>query len=563
VDTKKPGPEATDTTPQKKPGSPWSVADLIDYESFLNADEQKVRESHGARAEIAKRDRALYLESAGDAAPASTFHTPAHRRDTLHGWLDGRRRGAGGRGALGLPGETFARSLRITGLVAVVVGLISGTGLTAALLRYDGETPVNVSWYIFVLVLPQLAMALAAALIWLLRRSESMGRALDDLSWGLRLVRSLTAGLSHRMQARIPQGAREEVRARRGTVSSRSALYQPVATWTFLVPLQSLGVAFNVAVIATTVSLLWFSDRAFGWQSTLEVSDRTVYAIVRTIALPWRPIAGEGRGYPNPEQVAGSRIYLNADKASYDPAHLRSWRWFLVLSVLVYGLLPRGILLAISSLARRRALTGLSFRDARSQALYRRMVTPSLDASDRTSRQGPEMAIPRTVEVERHPPQRGSPSGKMGADDCLMILHVDVQDVLDDADDPRLLALVDNHTGWHVAARRTFGTNPAKNREVSGTVANWQWLSPPPRVIVVDDGSQPPITEHLHFLKDLRTAAGAEADITLALVGEVTDSDPLPPVTGRQFTQWRQKVDQLADPYLHLVSLTPLAREDA
>jgi hypothetical protein len=81
--------------------------------------------------------------------------------------------------------------------------------------------------------------------------------------------------------------------------------------------------------------------------------------------------------------------------------------------------------------------------------------------------------------------------------------------------------------------------------------------------MVVDDGSQPPITEHLRFLKDLRIAAGAEADITLALVGEVTDSDPLPPVTGRQFTQWRQKVDQLADPFLHLVSLTPLAREDA
>ncbi|MEA3412656.1 MAG: DUF2868 domain-containing protein [Pseudomonadota bacterium] len=564
METKRSGSETTNANAWENPGSRWSVADLIDYETFLNADERKVRESPDARREIAKRDRALYLEGAGEAIPAPEFHTPAHRRETLHAWLDGRRRGAGGQERHDLPGETFTRSLRMAGLLAILAGLGAGTGITAALLRYDGETPVNVSWYVFVLVLPQLAMALAAAVIWLLRRSASLGRALEDLSWGLRLVRSLVAGLSRRFQARVPQNAREDTLARGGVAASRSTLYQPVSTWTFLVPLQAFGVAFNVAVIVTTVALLWFSDRAFGWQSTLDVPDQTVYSIVRTIALPWRPIAGEGRGYPGPEQVKGSRIYLNAKKEAYDPAHLRSWRWFLVLSVSVYGLLPRLALLAISLAARRRALAGLSFRDARSQALYRRLVTPSLDASARASGAGPEMAIPRTGQTTRPPLEpRTAPSGKMGADECLLILHVDVRDVLKDEDDSRLLKLVGNHTGWRITARRAFGASAAGNRDVTATVATWQWLSPPPRVMVVDDGSQPPITEHLRFLKDLRMVTGAEADITLALVGEATDSEPLPPVTGRQLSQWRQKIDQLADPYLHLVSLASLPREDA
>jgi hypothetical protein len=71
------------------------------------------------------------------------------------------------------------------------------------------------------------------------------------------------------------------------------------------------------------------------------------------------------------------------------------------------------------------------------------------------------------------------------------------------------------------------------------------------------DGSQPPITENLRFLRELRAAAGPRAQVLLALVGDPLDDDPLPPVRPFDFTDWRRKIDQLADPYLRLEPLAP------
>jgi hypothetical protein len=39
-----------------------------------------------------------------------------------------------------------------------VLGFFVGMGVAAALLHYDGQRPVNVSWYLFVLVLLQLLL---------------------------------------------------------------------------------------------------------------------------------------------------------------------------------------------------------------------------------------------------------------------------------------------------------------------------------------------------------------------------------------------------------------------
>ena len=107
------------------------------------------------------------------------------------------------------------------------------------------------------------------------------------------------------------------------------------------------------------------------------------------IQLPWSWLFGEGIGYPTLEQVAGTRISLKDPLFVLDAEHLRSWRWFLVLAVLTYGLLPRVGLLGLSVLKQRRALAALPFTHQGAQAPYARMITPSLETGRASTGSGP------------------------------------------------------------------------------------------------------------------------------------------------------------------------------
>jgi hypothetical protein len=139
----------------------------------------------------------------------------------------------------------------------------------------------------------------------------------------------------------------------------------------------------------------------------------------------------------------------------------------------------------------------------------------------------------------------------------LLLLHVDVDDVLEDEDRPRLEQMLVHLTGWRVAATATVGAGSAMTDEALGILERGDWQAPPPRVVVIEDGSQPPITESLRFLRELRAAAGTRAQILLALVGDPTDDDRLPPMRPFDYTDWQRKIDQMADPYLRLEMLAP------
>jgi len=117
--------------------------------------------------------------------------------------------------------------------------------------------------------------------------------------------------------------------------------------------------------------------------------------------------------------------------------------------------------------------------------------------------------------------------------------------------------LVGALTGWRVAASASFGSGSAMTAGVVNWVEGQRWQAPPARVAVIMDGSQPPITENLHFLRELRAAAGTQAQVLLALVGDPQDDDPLPPVRAFDFTDWQRKIAQLGDPYLRLDMLAP------
>lgn len=667
--------------PRPGPDDRWTVPDLIDFEYYLERDEIDLRERPAARVALADRDRAIYLDEVAPALAGLDPHSPPHRRGSLRRWLTARRAAEPADLRDLLPGTAFDHAQRLGTLILAVAGFLIGVGAASTLLSYDGHQPVNIFWYVFLLVGVQFLLVGGAVLAWVLRRSRPVGAAIQDVTVLGRLIRPLFTRLGGWVQQQRLAHARQEVRdrARAGTgiLKSQYQLYGPVTYLPVLVPAQVFGVAFNLGVILTTILLEWFTDLAFGWASALDVGPQVAYELARAVATPWSWLLGEGVGYPTLDQVDGSRIILYelartvAAPDSLDAGHLRSWRWFLVLAVLTYGLLPRLVLLLASVLAQRHLLNRLPFTHARTQALYARLVTPRLETPG-GSGQGPAMPIPaplvprvhRQPRPERKPqpeptprpespppepeprhelqppstrqqrseqdheptpqpkpqlepmsqprpepglqpgstlqpgptgqpqpqpapplqPQSSQPrpesrlesppelepepepltqppvlglAGGIAPDACLLLIHVDVDDLIEDQDRPRLAGLIAANTGWRIARAASFGSGTLMTEGVIQWLAEQDWQAPPARVVILMDGSQPPITENLRFLRELRAAAGTQAQLLLALVGDPQDEDPLPPVRAFDFTDWQRKIDALGDPYLRLAMLAP------
>jgi hypothetical protein len=145
------------------------------------------------------------------------------------------------------------------------------------------------------------------------------------------------------------------------------------------------------------------------------------------------------------------------------------------------------------------------------------------------------------------------------ADACVLLLHIDVADLLAEQDHARLQQLLRAQTGWRVAAAATFGGGRAMTDQTVALISHARWSAPPPRIALIQDGSQPPITENLRFLRTVRAAAGEQAQVLIALIGDPDDDEdhPLPPLSDFDFADWQRKIEQLGDPYLRLVMLSP------
>ncbi|MCF7984525.1 MAG: DUF2868 domain-containing protein [Thiohalocapsa sp.] len=766
------------SAPDPEDSGRWSVSDLIDFDYYIDEDERLMRESASERKRLVERDRRLYRDKI-EPALRLPEHTAKHRSLALRRWLAARRGNEDPALRPLLPGAAFARGQRLVTIGLGVLGFVTGIGVASALLQYDGVHPVNVSWYVFVLVILQLVLAGATLAFWYGRRSSAVKTAAQDFSLIGNIFKPLFSRTARWVQrqrlAHTPPDIRERAETRRGLLEAHYALYGSASYLPVLIPAQVFGIGFNIGAIIITVALEWFTDLAFGWGSALNVQPQTIHSIAHFIALPWTWLLGDGVGVPTLEQIAGTRINLKDPLYILDAAHLRSWRWFVVLAVITYGLLPRLILLGLSVLKQRRALAALPFTHQRAQGLYARLITPSLQTGELGSGQGPEMPIPaplkpltaptaaprpepsgkppptdtvagETIPVpppsggppapaesagaarppsaqepsaeqstllkparvplrdgrpkvgqeakaqpeatiepkgeagpevaplpksepepasapaskakpkrkpkpkpkgkaepgadvsrgERAEPAPSPPEEKPAAEEtgpvhkpaaapaaepeleragagekapetarrapaqppaepraerslspeqpappvqtpppasavgvdiaagaCVLLLHIDVADVLEESDHARLQQMLRQHTGWQVAASATYGGGRAMADQATSLIAEGRWRAPPARVALVQDGSQPPITESLRFLRAVRAAAGEHAQVVLALVGDPDGDDPLPPLSEFDFTDWKRKIDQMGDPYLRLEMLAGPAEEQS
>lgn len=322
------------------PLSQPSLAAAIDIPLWLERD----RETPWA--ERVRRDRAIG-RAATDVAPAARV---------MHWWqavapnTDGSGRG-----------EAVTRLLHRLGFIMIVAGALSGAGLSAAVLRYDGSDPINILIAFGLLVLLP-AVFLVASLSLPLWSSASFGGQTNAGHIVLGFLRRRHPALDEFFATRHADQARDRV-----------------LRWRFMLSSQQLGLAFSVAALATLLIKASFSDLAFAWSTTLSVDAHQLRQAIGVIAGPWSGWLPDA--VPDLRVIEQSRYFrLDQDIRELSAVTLTPWWRFLALGIATYGVVARACAFVFACQRARTAERELLFAHPEVRALLDRLDAPEIAA---------------------------------------------------------------------------------------------------------------------------------------------------------------------------------------
>ena len=332
-------------------------ADLVSLATRLQEDEQR------PRAKLLKRDaelaRSLAQDDRGRDRPEAL----------LLWWLHATEPEGSAQAS-----NSVRSALGFAGVGVVLLGLLMGWVLALGVFRYDGEQPVNVVWVLGIFVFLQgltLALALAAAMPRPLQRLSAMlglGSASLALQDSLKLV---SPGRLALVLARLmPQEMREALQTAVGASGAHQRLFSRVQLWSFIRWSQMFALSLNTAAALTFIFLVFFTDLAFGWGTTLAIDARGFHQMTTRVSVPW---AWLETAVPSAALVENSRYFRGTE---FIPEARGAWWPFILMSMLLYGCLPRLVFTLIAHRALARACQEALVQMPGVSALLRRLQTP-------------------------------------------------------------------------------------------------------------------------------------------------------------------------------------------
>ena len=229
--------------------------------------------------------------------------------------------------------ETFSSYLyRVTFalvLIAFALGLLAGIGL----LSYSGHEPVNVIYFIaMVIFFPLFTMMLTLFAMLRASSSESVLVHLSPAFWMEKILDLL------------PGNMQEQI---------KSLQINPLlANWLIIRRSQIIVLFFSLGLLLSLLGVVVTKDIAFAWSTTLHISPETFHNFLDTLAFPWREIVPSA--VPSLELIEQSQYFrlgekLDKEMIAYAP-QLGEWWKFLALSTLFYAIFLRSLMLILASL---------------------------------------------------------------------------------------------------------------------------------------------------------------------------------------------------------------------
>jgi len=420
-------------------------------------------------------------------------------------------------------GASLARGRRLVSIALAALGLLAGSGFAAAVLRYDGSTPVNVVRAFALLVGTQSFLLLLT--LALLPRGRFGLRALQRSL--ITLNPAAMAAAVYQRFAKLPESVERLFIWHAGRSSANV-----FAKWQILLWAQLTAVAFNLGALASAFALIAVTDLAFGWSTTLDLTPHDVVAVTDTISAPWS--AWLPQAVPSYSLIEGSRFFRLEHVAT--PARqadaFTGWWPFLLSSIVMYGLLPRLVLCLVAVQRLHGATRNLLLADGRVTALLDRLRSPSLHlgaTAPEHAREPPRGDIARRTARAAGPAAaviwaESMPQSSAG-EATLELLSTELADV------PFL------------AGGRASLTQDRETVERIAAVA-------PQQVVVFTRAYEPPLLELLDFLVMLRRRLRETVSIIVCPLPETGGH-----ATAEQIDAWRRTVGTLRDSKVYVETI--------
>lgn len=420
-------------------------------------------------------------------------------------------------------GEKVARVRSLVNVVATIFGFLGGFGVIVAVFQYDGSHPINVVTLIAVFVVLQILLV-SLSLLTLLPGQNFVGKALQTINPG--------AMLSGVLQRTLLKSSHNVGYSGMG-LGSHTRAHQRLLHWQLFSWSQIMGCAFNTGAFLGAVLLIVFTDLAFGWSSTLMLESAEFQKLIQLVSIPWSGLWPEA--LPSQVLIEQSRFYrLGADPAtSYVAQSLTAWWPFVVACILVYGFLPRVVLLIVSRIYLHRALAKLLTDNPQVIALLDRMRKP-------------EVALASPVHGSSEYILDDEPFTKPD----IIIGRVPLIIWSESADSSQLLAHLKNQHGVEICDTYAAGGLCAMSED-ENTIKSVGKTRPGATIIAVKSW-EPPLNELLDFVTLLRQKVGAKTQIILLLLGPEQTA-----VQVQQLRIWRHALKPMSDSRVFVTSRLP------
>ncbi|MCH9673915.1 MAG: DUF2868 domain-containing protein, partial [Gammaproteobacteria bacterium] len=277
------------------------------------------------------------------------------------------------------------------------------------------------------------------------------------------------------------------------------------------------------------LALVVFTDLAFGWSTTLEVSNASVSTLIYWLTLPWA--AWVPSAVPDGALIDATRYFRGDTMSTQGLAERGAWWKFCFAALFFYGLLPRMLTSLFAQLALVRSLENGFELTPGMQAVRARFAQPLVQ----TQADQPEampMARPGSSDPE---PDRAHMTGD-GAAAATLLSWAGADEA-----SPRVAGVVAGRFAADVASALPVGGGRTLSEDLQ-TIEQVKHGSDSTPVVLLTKAWEPPLLELFDFVDSLREAVGDARELVVAPV--VLEAEP---AGDRQIAQWRKKLLELGD----------------
>ncbi|HIP61895.1 MAG TPA: DUF2868 domain-containing protein [Sulfurovum sp.] len=241
------------------------------------------------------------------------------------------------------------------GIVALVLGFLSGIGL----LSYNGHEPVNMVYFLAMVVfVPLFTMSLTFISMLRANAMQSLLIHISPAFWMEKIFRFLPMGIGQEL---------------------RELKVNPLLlNWLVIKRAQLLALLFSIGLLLALLGMVVTKDIAFAWSTTLQVSAEEFHGFLNMLSFAWRDILPSAE--PSIELIEQSQYFRLGEKLDssmvQNASRLGEWWKFLFCATIFYAIVLRFVMWALASLGFDRAIKKSILSLDGAEALLMQMNTP-------------------------------------------------------------------------------------------------------------------------------------------------------------------------------------------